>query len=97
MSQNETTEIEVEVLEIDGIAPLPVQGPSDETETRRTGGMPDWRQWGGRVRSLDSRWWPLWVVLGTIALLLALTLGVAIGLVYAVFRVIRSFLRAIFR
>jgi hypothetical protein len=97
MNQQEATPIEVEVLEIDGIAPVPQQGPSDDDGARQPGGMPDWRQWGGRVRTLDSRWWPLWVVLGTIALFLALTLGVVIGLVYAVFRIVRGFLRAMFR
>ena len=96
MSQNDATEIEVEVLEIDGIAPLPPQGPTDGGEPRRSGGMPDWKHWGGRVRSLDSRWWPLWVVQGSVALYLALTVGLVIGLIYAVFRIVRGFLRSIF-
>jgi hypothetical protein len=87
----ETTEIEVEVLEIDGVAPAPPkETPQSQAEWQ------DWRQWGGRVRRLDSRWWPLWVVLGGIALFLALTVGLVLGLLYTVFRIIRGFFRAIF-
>lgn len=84
----ETTEIEVEVLEIDGVAPMP---PKEIPPPRD-----DWRQWGGRVRRFDSRWWPLWVVLGGIALFLALTLGLILGVLYAVFCIIRGLFRAVF-
>lgn len=87
----ETTEIEVEVLEIDGVAPVT---PKEIPPTRDD--WQDWRQWSGRVRRLDSRWWPLWVVLGCIALFLALTLGLVLGLIYAVFRIIRGLFRAVF-
>ena len=96
MSQNDTTEIEVEVIEIDGVAPVPQQRPADSPQSRQPRGMPDWRQWGGRVRSLDSRWWPLWVVLGTIALFLALTVGLVLGAIYAVYRIVLGFFRTIF-
>jgi hypothetical protein len=87
----ETTEIEVEVLEIDGVAPVAAK----ETPPSRDDWQ-DWRQWGGRVRRLDVRWWPLWVVLGCIALFLALTVGLVLGLLYAVFRIILGIFRAVF-
>ena len=87
----ETTEIEVEVLEIDGVAPVPAKEIPPSRDDWQ-----DWRQWGGRVRRLDGRWWPLWVVLGCIALVLALTVGLVLGLLYAVFRIILGIFRAVF-
>lgn len=87
----ETTEIEVEVLEIDGVAPAPpMENPQSQADWQ------DWRQWGGRVRRLDSRWWPLWVVLGLIALVLALTVGLVLGVVFLIFRIIGKIIRAVF-
>ncbi|GAA5116013.1 hypothetical protein JIN84_19670 [Luteolibacter yonseiensis] len=87
--------IEVEVVEIDGVAPVAKSETRDEAPPRQQ--WQDWQQWQGQIRKLDGRWWPLWVVLGTIALLLLLTFGVVIGLVFVVFKMISAFLRAIFR
>jgi hypothetical protein len=86
----ETTEIEVEVLEIDGVAPVtPVDTPRQQADWQ------DWRQWGGRIRKLDNRWWPLWVILGSIALVLLLTIGLVIGVVFLVFRLFRSLVQTL--
>lgn len=96
MTQQATEEIEVEVLEVDGIAPVPPQARSTD-EAPPQGDWQDWRQWQGRVRKLDSRWWPLWALLGIIAFVLLITVGLVIGVIYLVARVIQGFLRAIFR
>ena len=87
--------IEVEVVEIDGVAPLARHESREEAPQRQQ--WQDWQQWQGKIRTLDSRWWPLWVVLGTVAVLLLLTFGVVIGFVFLVFKIISAFLRAIFR
>lgn len=101
----EATEIEVEVVEIDGAAPIVAHSRSrtdtamdfdDEASPTSQGFRGrDWQQWQGRIRTLDSRWWPLWVLLGIIAVLLLLTLGVVIAAIYLVLRVIKKILRLI--
>ncbi len=91
----EVTEIEVEVVEIDGIAPSAPQPRASEEAPPRRSDWQDWRQWQGRVTRLDSRWWPLWVFLGVIALALALTVGLVLGVIIVIFRILRGFVRAI--
>ncbi len=92
----QATEIEVEVVEIDGVTPAAPQAGAEERPQAR-GDWQDWRQWQGRARRLPSGWWPLWVFLGIIALALALTVGVVIGLVFLVFRILTNLVRAIAR
>jgi len=75
--------IEVEVLEIDGHTP-PVTSPAPDPE--RT--QPAWQAWQGRVRRLDARWWPLWVILGVIGIALLLTVGIVFGVVFLVARTV---------
>ncbi len=84
----EAQAIEVEVLEIDGAAPPAKVEAAESPQARQP-----WENWQGRVRQLDGRWWPLWVFLGVIAVALLLTVGVVLGLVFLVFRIIRGFLR----
>ncbi len=91
----EATEIEVEVVEIDGLAPVVPQARAGEAP--RQSDWQDWRQWQGRVRTLDSRWWPLWVFLGIIALALLLTVGLVIAVVFVVIRIFLKIIRAILR
>jgi hypothetical protein len=95
MSQ-QATEIEVEVVEIDGVAPAVTQAWASEPAQQR-GDWQDWRKWQGRVRKLDSRWWPLWVFLGVIAVALVLTVGLVIGVIFLILRVLANLVRAIFR
>lgn len=90
----EATEIEVEVLEIDGVAPLVAQARASEHPSP-SGARQDWRHWQGRVSQLDSRWWPLWVLLGIIAVTLALTVGLVLGVLILLFRLMRRIIRAI--
>jgi len=86
----ESRAIEVEVLEIDGVVPVVKPEPSAETR-------PPWQNWQGRVRQLDSRWWPLWLFLGIIFVVLALTVGVVLGVIFVIFALIRRFLRMLLR
>ena len=92
----QSTEIEVEVVEIDGVAPVvsPERAPSP---ARVRGEWQGWRHGQGRVSRLDSRWWPLWVFLGIIAVGLFLTVGVVVGVIFLIVRLMMNLIRAIFR
>ena len=85
--------IEAEVLEIDGSPPPPpnVQEPKFSSRSRAP-----WESLRGKVVRLDRRWWPLWVILGGIALALALTVGVVIAAIVIVAKVIGGILRFLF-
>ncbi len=87
--------IEVEVVAIDGATPPARTGTREDPPPRRPGN--DWQHWQGRVRQLDSRWWPLWAVLGAVAVVLVLTVGVFLGVLFLIFRIISGIVRAVFR
>ncbi len=93
--RKEASEIEVEVLEIDGVTPTrsPENHPSENPAAQ--GDWQDWRQWGGRVRRLDSRWWPLWTLLGIIAFVLVVTVGLVAGVIFLISRVLRALVQSI--
>jgi hypothetical protein len=91
----ESTDIEVEVVEIDGVTPTAPEARAEKPLPR--GEWQDWRQWRGQVRRLDSRWWPLWVILGIIALALLLTVGLVIGAIFLIVGLLMKLLRAILR
>lgn len=83
--------LEAEVIEIDGKAPEPAaaqSGPESYSQRARQ-----------LVFQLDRRWWPLWLVLGVVALALLLTVGLVVGAVFLVaslvIRTIRSFVAAV--
>jgi len=88
----ESTDIEVEVVEIDGVTPVASEPRAEEP--LRNG---DWRQWRGQVKRLDSRWWPLWVILGIIAFSLLITVGLVLGVVFLIVSLLMKLLRAILR
>ena len=92
MPNKDATEIEVEVVEIDGVTPVVAREDGAEEAPRQ-----DWRQWQGRVSRLDARWWPLWVLLGIVAVVLCLTLGLVVAAVYVVVRIFRKIVRAVLR
>ncbi len=92
ITTQESQASEVEVLEIDGV----VSPAKIDTESDRSQRIP-WENWQGRVRQLDSRWWPVWVFLGIIALVLMLTVGIVLGAIFLVFSIIRGFLRMLLR
>jgi hypothetical protein len=87
----ESPAIEVEVLAIDGAAPpAPAGQPS-------TSSRPLWHDMRSRMLRLDGRWWPLWLALGAVALVLLLTVGLVVGLVYLILRLIQGILKAVIR
>ena len=91
----ESVTIDVDVTEIDGVT-HDAGAPHGDDARRASGAGPrgpapgqGWRtEWAGRVRTLDSRWWPLWVLLGIVAVLLALTVGLVFAVIYLIFRII---------
>ena len=91
MTTQETQAIEVEVVEVDGIIQPTRSEQADDARPQQ-----DWRQWQGRVRTLDSRWWPLWVLLGIIAVVLMLTVGVVVAVIFIIFRILRGISRMLF-
>jgi hypothetical protein len=82
--------IEVEVLEVDGISPARKFNSPDPAPSSTP-----WIHWQSRVGKLNRRWWPLWIFLGAILLVLMLTVGVVIGVVVLIFKILRGFLRMI--
>jgi len=89
MSGNEPT-IEAEVVEIDGVAvePRPVR---EEKGSAWKG----WSGWQGRVKRLDARWWPLWAVLGFIALVVAVSVGMVVAVLFVAYRIFMGFFNGI--
>jgi hypothetical protein len=79
--------IEVEVLEIDGKQPPPPHQPEPPRQDD------PWQAMRGRVVKLDRRWWPLWVLLGIVALVLTLTVGVVVAAIVIVFKIVGGVLR----
>jgi hypothetical protein len=84
MSGNEPT-IEAEVVEIDGVAvePRPVR-----EESAKGAPWARWGDWQGQVRRLDLRWWPLWIVLAAIALVMFVAIGMLLGVLFVAFRIV---------
>ncbi len=76
--------IEAEVLEIDGGPPPPPRVPEPE---------PAWKSMRGKVLRLDRRWWPLWVLLGIVAVGLMLTLGVVVAVIVVVAKILGGIVR----
>lgn len=93
---NESQTIEVEVIEIDGAVPAAKSPPREQPPSP----LPDWQKWLKRLnwfRHLDRRWWPLWVILATAGVFLFLTIGIVVGVILLVFRVLNGMVRAVFR
>jgi hypothetical protein len=86
--------LEAEVVEIDGVAvePRPDAKASGETRSRRV----DWQSWQGKIRVLDKRWMPLWMVLGLVAVILLVAVGMLIAVFAFFFWMVRAILRAVF-
>ncbi len=94
--------IEVEIVEIDGSPPPANFRPAEEAKPRplphwQSQDWQKWQKWLGRIRRLDRRWWPLWVILGTVGVLLLLTVGVVMGVILVIFRLLSRMVRAVFR
>lgn len=94
MKEHEEPILEAEVVEIDGVAVEP--RPEVEAAEKRYRGRVDWQGWQGRIRVLDKRWMPLWIVLGLIAFLFLATVGLLVAIIVVVFWIFKTILRAVF-
>lgn len=88
----EPQEIEVDVVEVDGI---PVEPRPQANHNEHTANTPQWQKWAGRARQLPAFWWPVWVLLGIIGVALLLTVGLVVAVIYAVFHLIQRVIRSI--
>jgi hypothetical protein len=95
MSKTESPAIEVEVLEIDGNTPQ--LRTTRETFSDSQPHSNTWATWQGRIRHLDRRWWPLWLLLGLALLTVVLTLGLVVGLITVILKCLQIILRQISR
>jgi hypothetical protein len=85
--------LEVEVVEIDGVAVEPSSEKSRPTD--QSGRRVDWRKWQGQVRMLDRRWMPLWIALGVIAVVLFVVVGIVVVCFAIVYWILKSIIRTI--
>jgi hypothetical protein len=87
--------IEVEVVAIDGCTVPP--GHTESNQSAR--GPARWMDWQQpiqtRIRTLNLRWWPLWLLLGIIALVLILTLGVVLAILVLLAKAVRGIFLAL--
>ncbi|MFK7850644.1 MAG: hypothetical protein AB8D78_06660 [Akkermansiaceae bacterium] len=86
MSREEPT-IEAEVVEIDGVAVEP--NPAQKSKRQRS----RWQSWGtlqGKMRKLDSRWWPLWFILGFVLLILFVAIGMVAAVLFVCYKVLMT-------
>jgi len=91
MSREEPT-IEAEVVEIDGVAVEPRQAKSAGPDPAR---WKDWGRWQGRVKTLNPRWWPLWLLLGFILLVLVVAIGLCVAVLSATYWIMKSIIMGI--
>ena len=89
--------IEAEVIEIDGHKPAAVRsaGHSPSPDKPTSAGSKILGGFGGKVIQLDRRWWPLWVILGVIAIAALLVFGTISGALYVAFLIVRGIVRAL--
>ena len=95
MTRDDEPAIEVEVLEIDGVAPAGLR-PRPDAAPPTPDAWPAWAQGAGRMRRLDRRWWPLWGLLGIVALGVLLTVGLVLGLLWWIVRSLLNAVRGLF-
>jgi len=74
------------------VEPRPAADSRNGGQKRRV----DWQGWQGKIRVLDKRWTPLWIVLGVIAVILLLTVGLLVAVLAIIFWVMKTILRAVF-
>ncbi len=79
--------IEAEVVAIDGVTVQPRQA-GEPWQQQRT--WSDWRGLEGRVRQLDTRWMPLWIVLGFLALVLVVAVGMCAAVLFIAYKICKT-------
>lgn len=80
--------LEAEVIEIDGKRP-----PFSKERTSKS--RIPWSQFSRRVMRFDRRWWPLWLILGSILLAVVLTAGAVLGACYLLVALVGRMARSI--
>ncbi len=88
MAIGEEKTIEAEVVEIDGIAVM----PRPMGAKRETRGKIDWSVWHGRVKRLDARWWPLWLIIGFVVIAVMVIVGISTAVIFVVWRILKTIL-----
>ncbi len=88
--ERENATIEAEVVEIDGVT---VDSRPDDFE--RSEKRVSWYSWQGKVKTLDARWWPLWLILGFIALVLIVAIGMCAAVIGLIYLMIKFAIKAI--
>lgn len=91
MNGNEQT-IEAEVVEIDGVA---VEPKPKHEESGKGAPWARWGNWQGQVKRLDARWWPLWVVIGFVALVLFVSVGMVAVVLFVTWRIVAGLINAV--
>ena len=81
ISQAEQT-IEAEVVEIDGVA----VEPRPASKQAKNWNSNNWATWQRRVKKLDARWWPLWLVLGFVVMLFVVAVGMCAAVVWIAYK-----------
>ncbi len=81
MTSTEPT-IEAEVVEIDGVVVEPRPAPKQAARKDWN----NWSSWQGQLKKLDARWWPLWLLLGFIALVLIVSVGMCVAVVWIAYK-----------
>ena len=93
MNSEETT-IEAEVVEIDDVSmdsSIPRrQGSQESSRTQKA-----WGSWQGKVKNLDAHWWPLWLVLGFLLLVIVVAVGMCAAVLGVIYWVIKSVVRGV--
>lgn len=90
MTTQEPT-IEAEVVEIDGVRVDPSVAPKANSRSAYSEWR-DWKKWQRRVVQLDARWWPLWLLLGFIALVLLVALGMCALVLFVTYKIAKALL-----
>jgi len=93
MSHEEPT-IEAEVVEIDGIS---IQSEIPHQERSRGSSEPHsaWRSWQGKVKAVDARWWPLWLILGFLLLIIVVAIGMCAAVIGFIYWICKSLIRGL--
>ena len=100
MNRDDEPAIEVEVIEIDGSAPVPkaaaAAGSDPDDDSARGQTWTNWQRWPSQARNLHPLWWPVLIVAGGILLAVFLTAGLLLGVLFVIYRIVRDLLRALF-
>ena len=98
MSPHPPSEIDVEAIDVEVLSSSTLSSPLPhfDRETSDTQSSSAWHTWGGRVSSLNGKWWPLWILLGTVAVFFFITFGLLLGAIYYLLKTLSKALRRLF-